>query len=228
MKRSILVFLLILVLTLTACSKTPASSQASSLTSSADLTGLVEVYDADTLMQAIDSNTATGVEIKADITIGLSNIEEFEKKGFLMVINEGVTVTMENNFMPVYFGSDTESGIVNNGALVITGIFEFAETVFENNGTLHIADKGMLAPCYSTIQNNGEIVIDAGGELRIERVTTCNNAAAITNNGILKISSDGGTFNNLATGKIVNNNTVVSAGTYTNAGQFIGEGEPLK
>lgn len=226
MKRLIPVLILILTLILAACSG--AGVSAPSQTSSALLTGAVDVYDTETLMNAVRSGDATGVSIKADITIGLSSIEEFEKHGFIMIINEGVTVTMENNFMPVYFGSESTGGIINNGTLVITGTFEFAETTFENNGTVQIKDKGMLAPCYSTIVNNGEILIDAGGELRIERVTTCNNAATVTNNGMLKISSDGGTFNNLATGKIINNKTVVSAGTYTNEGQFIGEGEPQK
>lgn len=226
MRRFIPVLFLIFILALAACSGT--SAPVSSQTSSAPLFGVVDVYDADALMGAIRSGDTTGVNIKADITIGLSSIEEYEKPGFVVTIGEGVTVTMKNNFMPVYFGTESMGGIVNNGTLMITGTFEFAETTLENNGTVQIASGGMLAPCYSTIQNNGEVVIDAGGELRLERETTFNNAAAITNNGMLKISSDGGVLNNLETGTIVNNNTVASVGTYTNAGRFIGEGEPLQ
>ncbi|HOP10120.1 MAG TPA: hypothetical protein PK629_01365 [Oscillospiraceae bacterium] len=228
MRRFVPVLLLVLVLALAACSGTAESTPTSSQTSSVVLTGMVDVYDADTLMNAVRSSDTTGVNIKADITIGLSSIEEFEKQGFLMVIDQGVTVTMVDNFMPVYFGTDSINGIINNGTLVITGTFEFAMLTFENNGTMRIAADGMLAPCYSTIVNNGEVVIDDGGELRLERDTTFNNAATVTNNGILKISSDGGVFNNLETGTIVNNKTVVSVGTYTNAGQFIGEGEPMQ
>jgi len=233
MRRVVIAFLLAFILLLTACSGTAsqASSQTSSLASSQassqELTGIVDIYDSDTLMEAIRGDTAAGVDIKADITIGLSSIEEFEKDGFLMTIDKGVTVTMGDNFMPVYFGTDTVNGIINNGTLVITGTFEFAMTTFENNGTLRIAANGMLAPCYSTIQNNGEVIIDADGELRIERDTTFNNSATLTNNGLVKISSDGGAFNNLVTGKIINNNRIVSVGTYTNAGEFIGDGEPL-
>ena len=226
MRRFVPVLLLILVLAFTACSG--ATEPTSSQTSSVALTGMVDVYDSDTFMNAIRSSDTTGVNIKADITIGLSSIEEFEKQGFLMVIDEGVTVTMGDNFAPAYFGSDTVSGFVNNGTLLITGTFEFAFATFENNGTIQIAGQGMLAPYRSTIQNNGEVIIDADGELRIESSTTFDNAATVTNNGILKISSDGGVFNNLETGTIVNNKTVVCVGTYTNAGQFIGEGEPLQ
>lgn len=218
---------LIFIFIFTACS-VPESSQASSQASSAPLVGLVDVYDADTLMNAVRSSDTTGVNIKSDITIGLSSIEEFEKQGFLMVIEEGVTVTMQDNFLPVYFGNETTSGLINNGTLVLTKVFEFAMMTLENNGTIRIADGGMLAPCYSTIQNNGEVIIDAGGELRLERETTFNNAATVTNNGILKISSDGGVFNNLATGTLTNNKTIACVGTYTNEGKFVGAGEPLQ
>ena len=227
-KHLVLILLLIFTVAFTACSAAGSSSQASSQTSSVSLEGIVDVYDTETLLAAVRGNTATGVNIKADITIGLSSIEEFEKQGFLMVIDEGVTVTMQDNFMPVYFGNDSTSGIINNGTLVLTMTFEFAETVLENNGTIRIAKGGMLAPCYSTIQNNGEVVIEEGGELRLERDTTFNNAATVTNNGTLKISSDGGVFNNLATGTLTNNKTIACVGTYTNAGSFIGEGEPLQ
>lgn len=231
MKRFVAIILMSFILILTACSGTQSSqvsSQVSSLTSSMPLIGNVDVYDAETLMNAVRSSDVTGVNIKSDMTIGLSSIEEFEKKGFVMVIDAGVTVTMQDNFMPVYFGSDSVNGIINNGTLVLTKTFEFAMLTFENNGTIRIMNGGMLAPGYSTIINNGEVIIDEGGELRIERETTFNNAATVTNNGLLKISSDGGIFNNLATGTIANNKTIACVGTYTNAGQFIGEGEPLQ
>ena len=231
-KRLVLLLILVFTLIFVACAAGGTSSQASSQQSSSQtsslLSGMIDVYDFETLMNAIRGSDTTGVNIKADITIGLSSIEEFEKHGFLMVIDEGVTVTMQDNFMPVYFGNDSTSGIINNGTLVLTKTFEFAETTLENNGTIRIAEGGMLAPCYSTIQNNGEIVIDAGGELRIERETTFNNAATVTNNGTLKISSDGGVFHNLATGTLTNNKTIACVGTYTNEGKFVGEGEPLQ
>ncbi|HNX14902.1 MAG TPA: hypothetical protein PK854_12225 [Oscillospiraceae bacterium] len=226
MRRFIPVLLLVILFAVTGCSKSPVSSQissqASSQPSSSDASVLVDVYDTDALMQAIDGNTAAGVKIKADITIGLSSLKEFEKSSFVMVIDKGVTVTMGDNFAPAI------SGIVNNGTLLITGTFEFAFAVFENNGTIRIADKGMLAPYHGTIQNNGEVLIDAGGELRLDRVTTFNNAATVTNNGTLKITNDGGVFHNLAAGTLTNNKTIACVGIYTNEGKFIGEGEPLQ
>lgn len=226
MRRFNSMVLLILAVIFSACAPT-GSSQVTSQTPSVPLVGLVDIYDAETLMMAI-SGEATGVNIKADITIGLSSVTEFEKPGFLMVIEEGVTVTMQDNFVPVYFGNETTSGLINNGTLVLTQAFEFAMMTFENNGVIRIADGGMLVPCYSTIQNNGEVIVEAGGELRLERETTFNNVGTVTNHGIIKISYDGGAFHNLETGTLVNQKTVVSVGIYTNEGKFIGEGEPIQ
>ena len=182
----------------------------------------VEVKTYDEFTTALNDTTVTKAHISTDLEIAPAQEATFEREGFVLTIDEGVTVTIRDNFIPVFFGTENAPGLVVNGTLKIAGTFNFGAMTLQNNGTLEVLDGGTLCPGMSKIVNEGVIQIDEGGVVRLERGTGLQNNATLTNLGELNITSDGGSLINASTGSLENNGTITFDGDYQNEGTYTG------
>ncbi|GEM_PF-1667225 len=185
------------------------------------------ITDYEALLEALGDESATSAHISADMTIAPEEASTFEREGFVLTVDEGVTVTMDDNFCMVFWGSEDTPGLVVNGTLIVTGSMDFGEITLMNSGMLEIASGGVLCPGMSTILNDGTLLIDAGGELRLERGSGLQNRGVLINNGTLNITDDGGSLTNDAGASIENNGHIAFDGDYQNSGDYTGaEAEP--
>ena len=182
----------------------------------------VAVKTFDELVAALNDTTVTKAHISTDLDIAPAQEATFEREGFVLTIDEGVTVTIRDNFIPVFFGTENAPGLVVNGTLKIAGTFNFGAMTLQNNGTLEVLDGGTLCPGMSKIVNDGTMQIDKGGVVRLERGTGLQNNATLLNLGELNITSDGGSLISTATGSLTNNGTITFEGDYQNEGTYTG------
>ena len=182
----------------------------------------IEVKTYDELITALKDTAVTKAHISADLEIAPAQEATFEREGFLLTIDEGATVTIKDNFIPVFFGTENAPGWVNNGTIRVAGTLNFGAMTLQNNGTLEVLEGGTLCPGMSNIVNDGSMQIDKGGVVRLERGTGLQNHATLTNLGELNITSDGGSLINSAEGSLENNGTITFDGDYQNEGSYTG------
>ncbi len=182
----------------------------------------IEVRTYDELITAMKDTTVTKAHISADMEIAPSQETTFERDGFLLTIDEGATVTMKDNFIPVFFGTENVPGLVVNGTLAIAGTLNFGGMTLLNNGTLEVLSNATLVPGMSSIENHGQVLVDAGGTIRLERGTALRNFGTITNLGEIDITSDGGSLQNVAEATLENNGDIKFDGDYQNEGFYSG------
>jgi len=182
----------------------------------------VEVKTYDELATALNDTTVTKAHISADLEIAPAEEQTFEREGFLLTIDEGVTVTIRDNFIPVFFGTENAPGLVVNGTLAVVGTLNFGGMTLLNNGTLEVLSSAILSPGMSTIENHGQVFVYAGGTIRLERGTGLKNFGTITNLGEINITSDGGSLNNAAEATLENNGNIKFDGDYQNEGFYSG------
>ena len=182
----------------------------------------VEVKTYDELIAALNDTTVGKAHISAEMEIAPTGEQTFEREGFVLTIDEGITVTVRDNFVPVFFGTENAPGLVVNGTLAVAGTLNFGAMTLLNNGTLEVLDGGTLCPGMSTIENHGQVLVDAGGTIRLERGTSLRNLGTITNLGEIDITSDGGSLNNAAEATLENNGSVKFDGDYQNEGFYSG------
>jgi hypothetical protein len=182
----------------------------------------VEVKTYDELIAALNDTTVTKAHISADLEIAPATEQTFERERFVLTIDKGVTVTIRDNFVPVFFGTENAPGLVVNGTLKIAGTFNFGAMTLQNNGTLEVLDGGTLCPGMSKIVNEATLQIYKGGVVRLERGTGLQNNATLLNLGDLNITSDGGSLINAANGSLENNGTITFDGDYQNEGTYTG------
>lgn len=184
------------------------------------------IADLDGLITAFKDPSISRAHITSDLIIAPESDQSIEKEGFILTIDEGVTVTIGDFFTPVFFGSETEAGIVNNGTLIIAADWNFGAMTLENNGTIEVQSGAVLNPGMATVQNNNTLQIDKGAEVRLERGSGLINDGVIQNEGTLTITSDGGSLINNDNGSILNNGHIAWDGNYQNRGAYRGT-EPL-
>ena len=182
----------------------------------------VEVKTYDELATALKDTTVTKAHISADLEIAPTEEQTFEREGFVLTVDEGITVTIRDNFVPVFFGTQDAPGLVVNGTLAVAGTLNFGAMTLLNNGTLEVLSDATLAPGMSTIENRGQVLVDAGGTIRLERGTALRNFGTITNLGEIDITGDGGSLQNAAEASIENNGNVKFDGDYQNQGFYSG------
>ncbi|MEA5048333.1 MAG: hypothetical protein VB034_06930 [Eubacteriales bacterium] len=186
-----------------------------------------EIKNYEELVAALNDTNVTRAHISADMEISSSEEQTFEREGFILTIDEGVTVTLGDGFIMVFFGSEEEPGVVVNGTLKIQGTMDFGAMTLLNNGTLEILSGGLLAPGMSTIENHGTVSIDSNGQIRLERGSGLQNYANLVNQGTIDITDDGGSLQNLAGATLENNGHIAFNGNYQNEGVYQGaEQEP--
>ena len=205
----------------TSASASDATEQPVACEPGAELGVAITTYDE--LTAALRDKAIPKAHICASMEIGSFEEQTFEREGFLLTIDKGVTVTIRDNFIPVFFGSENVAGWVNNGTLNIAGTLNFGAMTLKNNGTLEILDGGTLCPGMSQIVNNGILQVEQGGAIRLERGTGLQNHATLINLGEIDVTSDGGSLINSASGILENNGTIVFDGDYQNEGTYTGE-----
>lgn len=218
----------LLLLMLTACGASAPEESVAAPTSDMAVTPDTgtAITDLDGLVASLKDSSVTRAHITTDLTIAPESDESFEREGFVLTIDEGVTVTIGDFFTPVFFGSETEAGIVNNGTLIVAANWNFGALTLENNGTIQVQSNVLLAPGMGTIQNNGTLQIDKDAEIRLERGSGLINDGVIKNDGTLNITTDGGSLINNESGSILNNGHIAWDGDYQNRGNYRGT-EPL-
>jgi hypothetical protein len=187
----------------------------------------VEVQSYDELISALNDTSVARAHISADITISSAEEQTFEREGFVLVVDEGATVTFDQGLILVFCGSDEEPGIVVNGTLKVAGTLNFGAMTLMNNGTLEVLSGGTLAPGMSTMENYGTVVVDQGGEIRLERGSSLQNFANVVNQGTIQITDDGGSLYNSPEATLKNDGHIAFDGNYQNEGTYTGgEEEP--
>ncbi|MCE5189767.1 MAG: hypothetical protein LLF75_11405 [Eubacteriales bacterium] len=189
---------------------------------SSDQDAGVEIKNYDELVIALEDASVTKAHISESLTIAPTQEQTFEREGFLLTVDEGAEVMMENGFIPVFFGSEDTPGLVIDGTLKIAGTFDFGGITLLNNGMLEVLDGGTLAPGMSAIENHGTILVDPGGIIRLERGTGLLNFAKLANLGEIEITSDGGSLNNTSGATLENNGHITFRGDYQNEGTYTG------
>jgi len=182
----------------------------------------VEVKTYDELIAALNDTAVSKAHISAEMEIAPTEEQTFEREGFVLTIDEGITVTVRDNFVPVFFGTENAPGLVVNGTLAIAGTLNFGAMTLLNNGTLEVLSGATLSPGMSTIENHGQVLVDAGGTIRLERGTALRNFGTVTNLGEIDITSDGGSLQNAAEAALENNGNVKFDGDYQNEGFYSG------
>jgi len=182
----------------------------------------VELKTYDELIAALNDTTVTKAHISAEMEIAPTEELTFEREGFVLTIDEGITVTVRDNFVPVFFGTENAPGLVVNGTLAVAGTLNFGAMTLLNNGTLEVLPGATLSPGMSTIENHGQVLVDAGGTIRLERGTALRNFGTVTNLGEIDITSDGGSLQNAAEAALENNGNVKFDGDYQNEGFYSG------
>lgn len=203
-------------------SMVPSANDAAQMTPDAG----IAISDLDGLVAALQNESVTKAHISADLTIAPESDQSFEREGFVLTIDKGVTVTIGDFFTPVFFGTETVPGIVNNGTLIITSEWNFGALTLENNGTIEIQSGALLAPGMAIIQNNNTLQIDKDAEVRLERGSGIVNDGTIQNSGTLNITDDGGSLINNENSSILNTGHIAWDGDYQNRGTYRGT-EPL-
>ena len=197
-----------------------ATEQVTASVPAVDLGVEVKMYDE--LIAALNDTTVTKAHISAEMEIAPTEELTFEREGFVLTIDEGITVTVRDNFVPVFFGTENAPGLVVNGTLAVAGTLNFGAMTLLNNGTLEVLSGATLSPGMSTIENHGQVLVDAGGTIRLERGTALRNFGTVTNLGEIDITSDGGSLHNAAEASLENNGNVKFDGDYQNEGFYSG------
>lgn len=182
----------------------------------------VEVKTYDELIAALNDTAVSKAHISADLEIAPTEELTFEREGFVLTVDEGITVTVQDHFIPVFFGTENAPGLVINGTLAVAGTLNFGAMTLLNNGTLEVLSGATLSPGMSTIENHGQVLVDAGGTIRLERGTALRNFGMVTNLGEIDITSDGGSLHNAAEASLENNGNVKFDGDYQNEGFYSG------
>lgn len=151
------------------------------------------------LQAALENKDITVINISADIDIASNFMFESDDK-LVIYIKEGNTLSISEEFI--------ELGciIINEGTMVIKGTFEHGLDNFINNGSVTVKDGGTVSSGMCSAYNHGTLIVEAGGNLLIERGTQFYNHGTITNNSYISIK-DGGSLNN-ESGSIINNGTI--------------------
>lgn len=149
--------------------------------------------------EAVGNNEVTIINIINDIDIAA---ELFFERDVDLVVNIGKDkiFTVSKEFIPV------GCTITNDGAITVSGIFDRGLCTLINNGTVTVKSGGTATSGVSSTDNNGSFIVDAGGNLLIERGSAFKNLGTLTNNGYISIK-DGGSLNNME-GSIINNGTI--------------------
>ena len=197
-----------------------ATEQATASVPAVDLGVEVKTYDE--LIAALNDTTVTKAHISMEMEIAPTEELTFEREGFVLTVDEGITVTVQDNFIPVFFVTENAPGLVINGTLAVAGTLNFGAMTLLNNGTLEVLSGATLSPGMSTIENHGQVLVDAGGTIRLERGTALRNFGTITNLGEIDITSDGGSLHNAAEASLENNGNMKFDGDYQNEGFYSG------
>lgn len=142
---------------------------------------------------------ASKIDIAADIDIA----EEYtlERSDDLEIhVGEGVSLNVSGSFELV------GCTLTNDGFMTVTGSFVYGICGLINNNVLCIQDGGTVSSGQSNAVNDGDVTVEQGGELFIERGTIFDNAGMLTNEGLISVR-DGGQLNDQG-GVIMNNGTI--------------------
>ena len=150
------------------------------------------------LKAAVENQGISVVNIGSDIDI--AGELSFERENLVIYIKEGTTLTVSGEFIPVF------CSVINDGVIVTSGTFDRGACPFINNGSVKVITGGTASSGMSDTHNYGAFVVDAGGNLFIERGTQFYNLGTLTNNGSVSINDGGSVYN--TTGSIVNNGTI--------------------
>lgn len=151
------------------------------------------------LQAAVENKGTAVVTVNSDISI--ASTLTFERNNDLMIyIKEGVTLTVSDEFIPVF------CSMINDGAIIINGTFDRGACNFINNGSVTVKSGGIASSGMCNTYNYGAFNVDVGGNLLIERGTQFHNFGTVTNNGYISIKDGGSVFNE--TGSIINNGTI--------------------
>jgi hypothetical protein len=149
--------------------------------------------------EAVGNNEVTIINVINDIDIAAELF--FERDVDLMInIGKEKIFTVSKEFIPV------GCTITNDGAIIVSGIFDRGLCSLINNGTVTVKNGGTACSGVSSTDNNGSFTVDIGGNLLIERGSGFKNLGTLTNNGYISIK-DGGSLDN-KDGSIINNGTI--------------------
>lgn len=192
-----------------ALSATPADTLNASSAASPAATlakGETVVSDFEGLKAAAASKEFTVIHIGSDMEITEKFILE-RNDDLIVYVDKGVTLAVGNELITV------SCSIINNGAMTISGVFEYGISNFTNNGAVTVKSGGEVCSGQSDADNNGGFTVDGGGRLLIDRGTIFNNFGALINNGNINVS-DGGQLNDK--GGSITNGGVIDLYSYFN------------
>ena len=131
-------------------------------------------------------------------------------------ITEDITVTKPLTIIEM---TVSNSAVMNVKADIILGGAEF-----ENNGSIVVSAGGQFGVYMTECTNNSKFTVEKDGKLEMDRGGGFYNHAALTNAGAVTVTSDGGSLNNDPDGTIENNGVIDCTGYYTNGGTYTGTG----
>jgi hypothetical protein len=135
-------------------------------------------------------------------------------------ISEDITVTKKLFII--------EQEVINKGVLTIKAEITLGGSIFENKGSIIVSAAGNLGVYMTDFNNQSEVTVEVDGLLIMDRGGRFNNDGILVNNGLITITSDGGSFNNNPAGTIENNGAIDCTGYYQNVGTYKGTGtEPV-
>lgn len=150
------------------------------------------------LQTAAQDTAVNTIYVDSDLSIDEDFL--FERNNDLAIfISQGVTVTVNAGFTPVF------CTMTNDGTIIINGTFDHACNLV-NNGTVTVKNGGTASSGMTSITNNGDFSVEEGGSLLIERGTQFLNTGSTTNGGHISVG-DGGSLDNQS-GSITNNGTI--------------------